>query len=214
MRRTIALLLLLLLASAGANATEVAAFLRDGALAARIDAMNYPATLPNDLTSGLTNRLYARMSLFDGDDMIRQHAVEFTIRYDLWDEKFSVVRSMDGKVIESRSLATLAEVQAFLAALPLPRLFDTAGLPATRALVLRAELLLNPIDLEKMRMIRKWVAQNSTPQVGEDQGISMSNALFNRIFEQYADGSKVAAVWRADVASAPFRIDALSHERF
>jgi hypothetical protein len=60
-----------------------------------------------------------------------------------------------------------------------------------------------------MRMIRKWVAQNSTPVVGGDQGISLSNALFNRIFEQYAEGSDVAAAWRVELASAPFRLDRL-----
>ena len=32
----------------------------------------------------------------------------------------------------------------------------------------------------------------------------MSNAIFNRIFEQYADGSDVAAAWRAAVDEPPF----------
>jgi hypothetical protein len=61
-------------------------------------------------------------------------------------------------------------------------------------------------------MIRKWVAENSTPDVGADQGISTSNTIFNRIFEQYADGSDVAAEWRVDVTSPPFRPRSLTHE--
>jgi hypothetical protein len=99
-----------------------------------------------------------------------------------------------------------------LGALPLPRLFDAATLPGASDLTLRVEVLLNPIDREKMRMIRKWVAQNSTPEVGGDQGLSMSNAIFNRIFEQYADGSDVAAAWRVTVVSAPFRLERLKHD--
>ena len=83
-----------------------------------------------------------------------------------------------------------------------------AALPVTD-LTLRVEVLLNPIDREKMQMIRKWVAQNSTPEVAGRQGISVSNAIFNRIFEQYADGSDVAAVWRTAVQSARFRVDSL-----
>jgi hypothetical protein len=53
-------------------------------------------------------------------------------------------------------------------------------------------------------MIRKWVAENSTP-VNADQGIATSNTVFNRIFEQYADGSDLAAVWRVELKSPPFR---------
>ena len=83
-------------------------------------------------------------------------------------------------------------------------MFDAATLSATRELVLRVEVLLNPIGREKMRMIRKWVAQNNTPEAGPNQGISMSNAIFNRILDQYADGSDIAAAWRADVPARPF----------
>ena len=75
---------------------------------------------------------------------------------------------------------------------------------------MRVEVLLNPWTRE-MRMIRKWVAQNNMPEAGPT-GISMSNAIFNRILDQYADGSDIAAAWRADVASAPFRLDTLTHE--
>ena len=211
MRRAIALLVLL--ANAGVEAAEVSATLADGKLGARVDALSFPATLPKELTSGLSNRLYAQVSLADARATIGQKVIEIAIRYDLWDEKFSVVSTMDGKITESRTLASLPEVNALLAALPLPRLFEVGTLPAGVELTLRVEVLLNPIDREKMHMIRKWVAQNSTPEVGGRQGISMSNAIFNRIFDQYADGSNVAAAWRVAVASAPFRIDSLQHER-
>jgi hypothetical protein len=205
--------LLFLLASAGTPAAEVAAVLTDGKLGARLDAISYPATLPKELTSGLTNRLYARVSLLDARAIVGQRAVEIAIRYDLWDQTFSVVSTLEGAVSESRRLRNPAEVNTLLGSLPLPKLFDAATLPGARDLVLRVELLLNPIDREKMRMIRKWVAQNSTPEVGGDQGTSMSNSIFNRIFEQYADGSAVAAVWRVAVESKPFRLDSLPHER-
>jgi hypothetical protein len=55
------------------------------------------------------------------------------------------------------------------------------------------------------------VAENSTP-VNADQGISTSNTVFNRIFEQYADGSDLAAVWRVDLTSPPLRPAAPAHE--
>lgn len=209
MRRRIALLLLL--ASASAGAAEVTVTLVDGKLGARIDAISYPSSLPKELTSGLTNRLYARVTLMDALEIVGQRSVEIAIRYDLWDQKYSVVSALDGAIVESRSVATSAEMNELLAALPLPGLFDLSTLSA-HSLVLRVDVLLNPIDREKMRMIRKWVAQNSAPDVNGDQGISVSNAIFNRIFEQYADGSDVAAAWRVAVTSNPFSIDSLKHE--
>jgi hypothetical protein len=202
-------LALLLLAGTAAPAAEVTATLVDGKLGARVDSIVYPASLPKELTSGLTNRLYARVTLADARVEIGRKVVEIAIRYDLWDQSFMV--TTDGAQGESRTLGSQPELNALLAALPLPRLFDAATLPGTSELTLRVEVLLNPIDREKMRMIRKWVAQNSTPEVGGDQGLSMSNAIFNRIFEQYADGSELAAAWRVAVASAPFRLDRLSH---
>ncbi|HEU5136887.1 MAG TPA: hypothetical protein VFU13_17195 [Steroidobacteraceae bacterium] len=211
MRRALAFLVLL--ASTGIEAAEISATLADGKLGARVDALSYPVTLPKELTSGLTNRLYVQVSVADANTTIAQKVVEIAIRYDLWDERFSVFSTMDGTITESRTLASLPEVSALLAALPLPRLFEVNALPAGADLTLRVEVLLNPIDREKMQMIRKWVAQNNTPEVGGRQGISVSNAIFNRILEQYANGSNVAAAWRASVASAPFRLDSLTHEK-
>jgi hypothetical protein len=206
---TRAIALLLWLAAANAPAAEVVVMINDGKLGARIEGLAFPPTLPKDLASGLTNRLYAQVTLADSRTIVGEKVVEVAIRYDLWDQTFSVVTQVDGAAVESRSLASAAEVNAMLAALPLPGMFDTATLPASGDLTVRIEVLLNPIDREKMRMIRKWVAQNSTPEAAPNQGTSMSNALFNRIFEQYADGSNVAAVWRAAVESRPFRLDQL-----
>jgi hypothetical protein len=192
MRRAVALLLLI--CAANVRAAEVAVIRHENKLGVRLLAVAYPATLSKDLKSGLTNRLFARVTLMDSGNVLDQRTVEIALRYDLWDEKFSMVSTMNGSVVDSRNLANLAEVEALLGALPLPGLFDTSGLPQGQYL-LRVELLLNPIDREKMRAIRKWVAQNTAPPVGDDQGVSASNSVFNRIFEQYAD-SDLAAAWR------------------
>jgi hypothetical protein len=205
--------MLLLLAGAGANAAEVAPTLVDGNLGARVVAVAFPPNQPKDLTSGLTNRIYARVSLLDADAVLGQRALEIAIRYDLWDQNYSVVSSLDGAVFDTRVLGNVSELNALLAALPLPRLFAATPLSAARPLTLRVELLLNPIDREKLSTIRRWVAQNSTPEVRGDQGASMSNSIFNRIFEQYAKGDDLAAVWRVEITSAPFRLDGLADEK-
>jgi len=207
MRR--AAILLYLLASVAAPAAEVAVTIVDGKLGARVESLAFPPTLQKDLTSGLTNRFYAQVSLADARVVIGQKFVEVTVRYDLWEEHFTLTTSLEGAPPAQRTLADSAAVNTWLSSLPLPALFDAATLPPTRELVLQVEVLLNPIDREKIRMIRKWVSQNSTPPQGSEQGVSVSNAIFNRLFEQYATGSDVAAAWRATVASEPFRVDRL-----
>lgn len=205
-------LLLAFVLCAPAFSAELAAKIEPGGLGIRIVGLTYPADLPKDLTSGLTSRLYARVSLMaSGGALLERRTVEIAVRYELWDETWLVTTLVDGRVIETRVLRDLAQTQAFLAAPEIPRLFGNA--PSNRDLVLRAELLLNPIDREKLRMLRKWVADNSTPEAGGEAASSTSNALFNRIFEQYADGEQLAAKWHLSLDSRPFRVNARVDER-
>jgi hypothetical protein len=208
MRRALALLLLI--STAPVDAADVAVTRHENKLGVRLLAVDYPETLAKDLKSGLTNRIFARVTLLDAARVVDQRAVEIALRYDLWDERFSIVSTMNESVVDQRTLANLAEVEALLGALPLPGLFDTRRLPEGRDYLLRVELLLNPIDREKMRAIRKWVAQNTAPMVGDDQAVSASNSVFNRLFEQYA-GSDMAAAWRVTM-SAGFRVESIKHE--
>jgi hypothetical protein len=204
---------MLWLCCAGAHAAEVTVSVVDAKLGLAVSALQMPADFDKELTSGLTHRIYVRSSLLDAATLLQQRAAEIAIRYDLWDQQFIVITTMDNTVSDSRRFATVADVKAFFAPLRLTNLFATATLPPSRPLTLRSELLLNPIEREKLSNIRKWVAANSTPSMGAEQGDSMSSAIINRLFEQYADGSDIAAVWRVDVTSAPFRLDTLAHDK-
>ena len=206
-------LLILWLSCAGANAAEVTASIADAKLGIAVSALQMPTEFDRELTSGLTHRIYVRCSLLDATTLLQQRAAEITIRYDLWDQQFIVNTTMNNTVADSRRLATIADVKAFFAPLRLTNLFATATLPTNRQMTMRSELLLNPIEREKLSNIRKWVAANSTPSMGAEQGDSMSSTIINRLFEQYADGSDIAAVWRVDVTSAPFRLDTLAHDK-
>jgi hypothetical protein len=188
--------------SGAAAAAGLAPVQTGGELGVRFDALPFPPTLPRELESGLTNRLYVRVRLLEAQAVLQERTIEIAIRYDLWEQNFTVTRTVDTAPAETQQLSG-AEMKNYLAALHIPRLFSARTLNANVELTLRAELLLNPIGREKLRMIRKWVAENSTP-VNADQGIATSNTVFNRIFEQYADGSDLAAVWRVELTSRPF----------
>jgi hypothetical protein len=213
--------LLLLFASATCAAAELSPFLSDRQVGVRVTHVNYPENLRKDLTSGLTNTLLIRMSLLADAQVVRQRTATLTVKYDLWEETFAATLSIEGANVDSTIYGTLADVTAALAQLELPGVFRSAELPAARKLVIRAEMLLNPLDRERMEKIRKWVAENSTyappgrTGVGtlSPVGTGSSNSVFNKIFEQYAAGANVAAAWTENGTSKPFQLEELRDER-
>jgi hypothetical protein len=206
------------LAACPSWAGELEPFVVDGRIGARVRDLAYPTNLAKDLTSGLTNRILARVELRAGPRTTARSAMEITVKYDLWEENFRVVVTVEQRVVANALYASLADVRAFLQDVRVPGLFATSGLPS-ESFTMKADVLLNPVDRERMDRIREWVKENSTPAPADPTradsaapvGAATSNALFERIFEQYADGSNLAAVWHETVTSKPFRVEGLAH---
>jgi hypothetical protein len=207
---------LLILTGVEAYGADVSPFLQEQWLGATVANAAFPATLRKDLTSGLTNRVLVRIAMSGDGAALKQQSVEVTIRYDLWEETFATTIIVGGATAQASTHPTLDAVIAFLARLRLPRLFRSTELNQNARYVIRAELLLNPIDRERMDQISKWVRENSddTPLgpdgVGARVTTSMSSEIFNRIFEQYAKGSDTAAAWHESAASSAFTLADLS----
>ena len=219
MRLCVALVLLLAFAE-NAAAAELTPLLRDHQLGVAIHAIALPPTLPKDLVSGLTNTLLIHVGLFSGSEPVAQKTAEIAIQYDLWDETFKLTMTVNGTVVTNRPRSTRPEIDAFLADIRLPDLFSESEVPRGRSATLRVEMLLNPIERERLEAVEKWVADNSTYTPADTPGFSdkrvgsaRSNAIFNRIFEQYARGADVAAIWKESLFSKPFRIPEVSDER-
>lgn len=202
------------------RAGDLEPFLSEGRIGARLRGLTFPPTLSKDLTSGLTSRLLARIELRSGAQLAAQSAVEITVKYDLWDESFRVLVTVERRVIADTLYTSLPEVRAFLQDVRLPGLFAVGAPPASEVFALRGSVLLNPLERERMDRIREWVKENSTPAPSDPTspdstapvGAVTSNALFDRIFAQYAAGKDVAAAWHESVASKPFRMEGLTHE--
>ena len=182
----------------------------------------FPQTLRKDLQSGLTNRLLIRVLLLEQSRQLAQQTIEMAVKYDLWDETFRLTVTVGGTMTSAQTLSSLDDVMARLQDARLPNLFATSGLDEDHPLVLKVDLLLNPIEKERMEQIRKWVAENTTPTSPVDPdrpassaplGQSASDAIFNRIFEQYAAGAEVAATWHVTLVSQPFTLKELAHVR-
>jgi hypothetical protein len=206
------------LAACPSRGGEIEPYVVDGRIGARVRDLAYPANFAKDLTSGLTNRLLARVELRAGKRATAQSAVEITVKYDLWEENFRVYVTVEGRAVANTLYSSLAEVRAFLQDVRVPGLFGMNGAPS-EPVTIKADVLLNPVDRERMERIREWVKENSTPTPADPTradsaapvGAATSNALFERIFEQYADGSSLAAVWHESVTSKPFRVEGLAH---
>jgi hypothetical protein len=212
-RAFIPIALLLLVPFSQGWADEISPFIRGSDLGVTLKGIPYPGTLSKDLSSGLTNRILIRVALVDQDQPIDQRAVEIAVKYDLWDETFSMSVSIDTAVAEAHLYSNIESVRAALANTRLPALFKVGELRANHEVTVKVDVLLNPLDRERMEKIRKWVAQNSTytpldpTSVGSARpaGSSASNQLFNKIFEQYTAESDVAAVWNETIVSKPFK---------
>lgn len=187
-------------------------------LGARVRNLEFPRGFPKDLTSGLTSHVMVRLSLQAPGRPESQRVAELAVKYDLWEETFRMTLSVDGRVLASDIYPSRDAVLARLHDARLPSLFPEGNLAPGVVYTLHADVLLNPIDAERMEKIRKWVAENSAYAPGQagvpDTGTTTkSNEFFNRIFEQFAAGAKTAATWRATAVSIPFRPESLPHER-
>ncbi|MBM0106941.1 hypothetical protein JM946_19570 [Steroidobacter sp. S1-65] len=200
----------LLLLSALAQAADISPVIHDRHIGARLRGLALPDSLRKDLRSGLTNRVLLRVTLLEGTQTLATANVEIALKYDLWDERFGTQLTVNGVVRTAPELRTVDEAWAWLIDLRLMPLFERPTTPAT--LTLRAEVLLNPIERERMEQIREWVKENSryvplegAPSAASESG---SNSVFNRIFEYYAADQGMAAQWREQAASAPFTVSA------
>jgi hypothetical protein len=208
-RRVLALLALVALSSK-APAAELSPLATPERLGMALSRLQLPEGLEQELTSGLTNRMLIRVTVLAAGKHLAQRAVEIAVQYDLWDENFSVRISIDGSVSTARTETEIARVRQLLANPRLDGLFLAADLAHAGELQLRADALLNPIDRERMEQIRAWVAQNSAAAPLDTPGSpplarARTNAIFNRIFEQFARGSDLASAWHETALSAPFR---------
>jgi hypothetical protein len=218
-RSPIHLAAVLSLTALTSTAAELMPFTQDRELGVVVAGARYPDSLPKDLQSGLTNTILIRVSLLADSKLIRQRTVEVAIRHDLWDEAFSVSVEMDGKALDIRSYRTLKEVADMLAQLRLPALFRSTEFAGGGQFLIRADLLLNPIERARMEKIARWVKENSsyTPSeaIGEPIGRpaepSRSSTIFNSIFDQYAAGASEVAAWSETASSKSFRFEDVRH---
>jgi hypothetical protein len=202
--------IVLLFLNAAAQAADVTPVIHERHIGARVRGLALPESLRKELRSGLTNRLLLRITLLEGAQTRASAHVEIAFKYDLWDERFRSRLTVNGVALSAPDLRTVEDAWSWLIDLSLMPLFDRPVTATT--LTLQAEVLLNPIERERMDQIREWVKENSryVPLEGAPGAASesASNTVFIRIFERYAADQDMSAQRRERVVSAPFNVSA------
>jgi len=185
-----------------------------GGVGAVVVQASLPPTLRSDLSSGLTNRILLQVALQKASSVVAQRTAEVRVKYDLWDETYQMTVSVEGSASISSTFLKIDEVIGALENLRLPGLFASSELTEGSRYELGVRILFDPIEKARMEELQRWVEENSSttvpattdvgPGAQASTPLSASRSLFDRIFEQYAAGATVAAVWQDSAVSAPF----------
>jgi hypothetical protein len=205
-----ALLVLGIVMSLGSQAADLTPRISNQGLGLSLSALTFPESLEKDLKSGFENRVLLRAVLLASTKIVARRDVVVTVKFDLWDELFTVRTFVGTDKISELTLKETKGVIAYLSGLQLENVFPTSAFQTEKDLVLQAEISLNPIEREKIERVRKWVASNSAPggAVGVKAGGSpltaKPNDLFNAIFDQYIRGEDIVAPWKVTLTSNAF----------
>jgi hypothetical protein len=202
-------------------AAELTPFVKNGQLGVTIKELRFPETLSKDLMSGLSNTFLVRLQITDEHNSASLRVAQITIKYDLWEENFSVLNQVNDSETSKQILPNLKAALLYLAELKVAPLWSIEELGANQRYNLQADVLFNPIQKEQMEKVRAWVIQNSTTTSLDPTGAgtprpvvpTRSNSFFNKIFEQYSNGNTVAASWRERVSAKPFRLNEVKREK-
>jgi len=216
------LLLIAGLAPCGVSSAELRPFLQEHRVGVIVEKLRLPPGLRKDLVSGLTNRILIRLDFLQEGRPPSRRVAEVRIRYDLWEETFSIGTRVDNESVSTQTCRQVDEVILMLSHMRLPAVFlPDPGAPGS-ALIVTVEVLFNPVDKERMDEIRDWVTENSHPVLPDPTNVrpglsspppaSASRALFNKIFAQYAAGASLAAAWKDSGTSKRFNLDELPVE--
>jgi hypothetical protein len=186
----ISLIGLLVIASSG-QALELTITSNPGSTIIQLSDIAYPDDIDKDLQSGLTTTLLIQIDITAQDGATEHYNRAVSIRYDLWEENYIV----DSDFLSATS--TLTDLQQ------IRDLIDTFEILLAELkfigekYAIKTTILLNPIDRERMELIRQFIAENSIP--GDSGSRNSRNpekfSLFNIIFEQYTRGANIGATW-------------------
>ncbi|WOH38272.1 hypothetical protein RI844_03275 [Thalassotalea fonticola] len=214
-----------------AYGVEIEHRVMNNSLMVTISDINYPQNLiENELTSGLPNNFTVIFSVKNKKGVHYVKSITYQITFDLWDEIYLIKTISDNVNSDVRTLSKKADIIDFINKIRFESAEILTGLTKNQAYEITAQVLVNPVNTQRIEKIRRWIASSqgfselsedsqhnrsprpiSTPSASSsanvtDTGIGGSarprfQKLFDQIMEQYMELKETPALWKSDVAS-------------
>lgn len=180
------LIFILALVSGQANGTEFKSEWRGGNYVVVAENLPLPEdTFKKQIKSGLTTTMVARLIVKAVGKPAEVEVQSFLIYFDLWDECYII------KHIHEQSIAKSEEKNPDVVVRTVRNLrFNLKPQVKDQSIEVSLRLTLNPISAEKVRKIRKWLAENNVnlpsagssvaaPELGSSKGVTASQAAIS-----------------------------------
>jgi hypothetical protein len=133
------------------------------------------STMVKAITSGLPNHLSLQFALHADDTVVQRRSIDYQVTFDLWDEVFRVKISNG----TNQRLVVFEEIKLLFKELSSARL--TMDIPGN-VQAISAQMVVNPIEVARIKRIHRWIAQSKGHEVDEDEPLQVrDNANLQRL---------------------------------
>ncbi|MGH1468643.1 MAG: hypothetical protein ACRBBP_07165 [Bdellovibrionales bacterium] len=153
-------------------------------------------TLNKAFKSGLKTELLYTISVVSGKKELLLERGLINVRYDLWDEVFEVSKSK-GKAFKFKNLS---EVYNHIENRSIKISAENSLAFSAEAIKLKTVFLLNPINKEKSKKIKEWIAEKNVGKSSVGRGIDAgsSGTIFTGIVNRVVMGELDKDIYGAD----------------
>lgn len=219
--KTLTTFCLLMVLASTASATSLTLWRQNSHLGVRLQKIHVPGEIQRELASGLSNRWLMNLTLTVKGVPIQERNLEFSLKYDLWDEVYRLVLRIDDQERNRWQFATAEQFLQFFGLIKIPELFDASQLVLAEPVSIRLRLLINPVSKERMEKIKAWVTQNSITVPSTQGGFPngrvpngiRTNTLFNKIYEEFENGKSLSSAWSEDFSTPLLKLSEVPIER-
>ncbi len=232
----VATMLVLVLFANTVNGIELESRISNNVLTVRVSEINYPKNIiENELNSGLPNNFNVIFSVKNNKEIRFVKNINYQVTFDLWDEVYIIQTTLDNKTTLEEIVDEKSLVIDFINNITFENIGMLAELQQDQGYQLTAQVLVNPVNTERIEKIRRWIAKSqgfselsehnqhtrspraiSKASVGSsasitDTGIGGSarprfQKLFDQIMEQYMELNETPALWKSELAFGSIHI--------
>lgn len=219
----IKLRLLLLLSLTGCwqvQATQLQSDIEGNSVNVMVKDIDYPAQfVEKELDSGLPNTINIFVTMMSGSEVVYGFSVNYHVVYDLWDEVYVLKQQTSKGVNLTKTFRSKSLLLSYMQRFEQKAFYLVDDLAKHKALMLTAQVVVNPVETERIKKIQAWIANSKGFEAKLDSNNKLqvvSNSptgsvaaraatgsgprfqkLFDNILAQYMNSDELPALWRS-----------------